>query len=127
MGEKAGAPLASNSWITRVFPKWNVEAAEHLWVKKRVWTTAALCPYVRYPTNLRCLLPDITTNPPVTSDCVIIVDHLSSQAYEWAGLGATLLVLSSGDGSLDPLQTVPESFHPSWWYVSSQAICRCRE
>jgi hypothetical protein len=70
---------------------------------------------------------DITTNPPVTSDCVIIVDHLSSQAYEWAGLGATLLVLSSGDGSLDPLQTVPESFHPSWWYVSSQAICRCRE
>ena len=79
-------------------------------------TTAALCPYLRYPSNLRCLLPDSTLNPPVGKGDVIILDHLSSQSYEWAALGASVLVLSSGDGSLDPLQTLQQHYHPSWWY-----------
>ena len=96
----------------RVFPKWEKEADEHLWVNKaRIWTTASLCPYIRYPSNLGCRMPD----KPVGSADVIILDHLNSQGLQWAAQGATLLVLSSGDGSLDPLETLPEQYHPVWW------------
>ena len=48
-------------------------------------------------------------------DHVIILDRLTSAGLEWAAQGATLLVLSSGDGSLGPLETLPSSYHPSWW------------
>eukprot|EP01052_Picozoa_sp_SAG31_P001085 SAG31_NODE_35_length_31836_cov_10.841352_4_plen_1036_part_00 len=104
-------PLASNEWQTRVFPNWQKEEEEHLWIQKKVWTTEALCPYIHYPMNLQCRMP--TT--PVGPDHVIILDQLTSAGLEWAAQGATLLVFSSGDGSLDPVETLPSNYHPSWW------------
>ena len=109
--DSTAPPLASNEWQTRVFPNWQNEEEEHLWIQKHVWTTEALCPYIHYPMNLQCRMP----NTPVGPDHVIILDQLTSAGLEWAAQGATLLVFSSGDGSLDPVQTLPSSYHPSWW------------
>ena len=76
-----------------------------------MWTTEALCPYLHYPMNLQCRLPVI----PVGPGHVIILDRLTSAGLEWAAQGATLLIFSSGDGSLDPVETLPSHYHPSWW------------
>ena len=101
-----------------MFPKWDIEPGPP--VGKRVWTTAALCPYLKYPGNRNCMLPQ-PGDPHTGSDTVIIVDHLDSTLLEFAAMGATVLVVSSGPGSLGPLPTLQEHFHPSWWTGNAES------